>query len=373
MRIGINLLGEPVQRAGTGRLASELLHAIGRIDDQNTYIVFCSRKSHPQYQSVLRKYTNFQIIGVPSGTRAFSRRLYEQTLLPIKVLQYQVEVLYSTNNISPVALGSKNVVSILDAARWRFTSSGLGLNEFFIKTLISITAKVSGKIVTISEFSRKELVDTIGANPGKISVIRMGVNLNKFKPANQNEIRNTVEKYLGECKSNYLMMHSSLQDRKNHLRLIRAFKKSEFPGKFLIIGKNSDQKEKIAAEINKLDLDKKIIMAGYVPDSELIALLSGCTFYVFPSLYEGAGLTPLEAMACGKAVLASDIPPIREYCDKNYYAVDPNKVESIAQGIKFLYTDDKLRRDFENRGRKFVEKYSWRKTAESLVEILMRN
>ncbi|MBD3329218.1 glycosyltransferase [Candidatus Dojkabacteria bacterium] len=366
MKIGINLMGEPRLRAGTGRFAYELIDAISRIENEHTWIIFCPSA----YANSLKLNEKFTVVSVQCGESTISRRITEQVVLPFKARQHSIDYMFSTNNIAPVLLGRKNCPAILDTARWRFPNPSKRLNELVVKLFVRLTAKASSKIVTISDFSKSEIIDLLGVEAEKVQVITLGVNLERFRCPRSDEVQDTIENFLGEENLPYLMIHSSLQARKNHLRLLRAFKKSGFPGKLVIVGKESDQLKPIVSEISRLKLNEKVLLLGFLDDDVLIQILSKCFFYVFPSLYEGAGLTPLEAMACGRAVLASNIPPIKEYCNNNFYAVNPNNVNSIAEGIKMLYTNDNLRADFEKRGREFVKKYDWTKTAKQLIDIL---
>ncbi|HNZ70610.1 MAG TPA: glycosyltransferase, partial [Candidatus Dojkabacteria bacterium] len=162
---------------------------------------------------------------------------------------------------------------------------------------------------------------------------------------------------------------SSIESRKNYPMLIKALSLSNTPLRLKIVGKKADGFDAVIKAINENNMEERVDIMGFLDDAELDNVIKGAMFYTFVSKYEGAGLTPLEAMVKGKAVITSNIEPIREYCGDACYYVDPNDANSIARAINLFYTDTRLRNDFVKKGLEQVKKWSWENTALTTLNI----
>lgn len=248
-------------------------------------------------------------------------------------------------------------------ARWAGYTDSNVIVEFFQQTLIRLSAKLCGRIVTLSEFSRNEILRITGVAAQKIVIIHTGVRLgdyiNELVPA-----KNVVD-------GQYIIAVGSIEKRKNQMALIKAFENANLPCKLLFIGKPGDAYDEISSYLSKNSaLRAAIVIPGYVSQPEMVYLVKHALFYVTTTLYEGAGMATLEIMSTGKAAVASAIPPLKEYLGDACIYVDPKSVESIAQGIKLLYTDNNLRKRLEKEGVEQAKKFSWNDYAKDLIKIL---
>jgi len=278
--------------------------------------------------------------------------LWEQIELPIYLSTKGNPLLINFCNTAPLLYQNK-IVSIHDLAfmvnpKWfskKFAT--------FYNYLIPQIAKSAKHIITVSNSSKKEIENLIGINPTKISVVYNGITFKSSTGINQPEAIN---------KTNYFLTVSSIDPRKNLQKLIEAFITWNPKDLKLVVigGKNNNFSE---ASITAHD---SIVALGYVSDQELINYYQHAICFVYPSLYEGFGLPPLEALAFGTNVIASDIPSIREVCnDSILQYFDPNNTESIIAALRFAsehtFTEPKPI-DFG--------KFSWDKAANAVNEII---
>ncbi|MEA3357419.1 MAG: glycosyltransferase family 1 protein, partial [Patescibacteria group bacterium] len=155
-----------------------------------------------------------------------------------------------------------------------------------------------------------------------------------------------------------------IERSKNLERLFEAFSQLDMPNLQLVVsGKKSNYWQEIVSKIEELGLGAKVIMTGYVKDKDLVSLINGSEFVIFPTLYEGAGLPGIEAMACGKAVAASSVPAVKEYCGKAALYFNPYKVHEIVRAIKAFLDDPIIKRDFAQKGLLRSKEFVWKNHA----------
>lgn len=270
-------------------------------------------------------------------------------------------VLWSPTNAGPI-FHDRHIVtihdaSILDHPEWfsaRF-ASWYGL-------LLPRLAKRATHLLTVSEFSRQRLIETLSIEPGKVSVVPCGVN-SRFSPAKPETIERT-RKRLGLPRS-YVLTLGSLEPRKNTAGLLKAWnlllKRRLVPAEtYLVI---AGGKSSLFREIGLSALPDRVKFTGYVADEDLPPLYSGALAFVYPSFYEGFGLPPLEAMACGVPVVTSNTTSIPEVTGDAAFLVDPYNIESIAEGMHLALDSNDAREIMKEAGLKRARSFSWERSA----------
>lgn len=268
--------------------------------------------------------------------------LWEQVYLPFYLMREGNPLLLNLANTAPVFYRNK-IVTIHDLAVFRYPRSFSWSFVRFYRFLLPRIARNSIKILTVSEFSRREITDVLGVEPEKVEVVR-------------NAVPSGIKCRRVERK-NIVLTVSSLDPRKNLVRLIRAFERIE-GYRLVIAGASSNVFRKMG-----LKGGEGVEFLGHVDDTKLSELYSEASVLVYPSLYEGFGIPPLEAMKCGCPVVVSDIPPHREVCGDAALYVDPHSVESIREGILRVLKDSDLRRELAQRGIRRVREFSWERSA----------
>ena len=232
--------------------------------------------------------------------------------------------------------------------------------KFYTYKLLPRILKKCQKIITVSNVLKKELIEFFDIDPKKISVIYEGVDFRKFFKADENEVLNFKEKY--QINEDFILAVGHSHPIKNFSGVIEAFK---------IVRKKYKIKLVIAGLIGKKVVqDEDIIYVGHIPNDKLYILYSAAKCFVFPTLHEGFGLPPLEAMACGCPVVVSDKGSLPEVCGDAAVYVNPYDPQSIAEGVLKVLTDENLRQNLIQKGYQQAKKFSWEHSVRKFLKVL---
>lgn len=290
----------------------------------------------------------------------FTSHLWEQIELPIFLKKKKNPLLINLGNTAPLFYKNQ-LVSILDLSfiinpKWFSKSFSL-----FYSFVIPKIAKRSLRIITISENSKKDIVEIIGINESRIDVLYCDVP-SEFRANNHLKLPNIY--------GDYILAVSSLDPRKNFGRLIEAFNKLNLPTiKLVIVGSVN----KVFSDVNikKLIQDNQLItFTGYVDQDELPSLYKNAKLFIYPSLYEGFGIPPLEAMICGCPTIVANVASLPEVCGDASYYVDPYKIDDISHGMKEVTSNEILRDELIAKGYKRVSHFNWESSGKQLVNII---
>ncbi|PKK83752.1 MAG: glycosyltransferase family 1 protein [candidate division Zixibacteria bacterium HGW-Zixibacteria-1] len=292
----------------------------------------------------------------------FTGYLWEQYELPMYMKKHASgKILINLANTAPVASKNK-VATIHDTAplrhpewySWKFAAA--------YKLLIPRVAKSSRIIFSDSNFSKSEIADLFGIDHDKIIVIYCGVG-QQFQSAISDEQNISPE--------DYILCVASLEPRKNFIRLVKAFNHLKSHNLKLVIAGSSSS---IFAD-NKLhkmlDDSKRIEFTGYIDDDRLIELYQEARLFVYPSLYEGFGLPPLEAMACGCPCAVSNAGSLPEVCGKAALYFNPYDPADIAEKMDMILSDNVLGQNLIENGLLHAQKFDWNKSASELLEAIL--
>lgn len=286
-------------------------------------------------------------------------QLWEQFVLPRRIAKGRL--LWSPGNVGPLSVENQVITihdaSTLDHPEW-FDHKFARWYRFALPRL---ARRVRG-IVTVSQDSKERLLEHIGVPSDKIRVIHNGVS-SDLSPSGAGEIEAMKGKY--GMKGKYFAFVGSLEPRKNLSQLLEAWERcsDRLEGVELIIAGASGTVFSRGVESS---VPNRCRFVGRMPEADLSAFISGSEALVYPSLYEGFGLPPLEAMACGTRVLSSNIAVIREVCGEDAMYFDPHCSESIADSLLAIGREsdcDRLERI--NAGRKRADSFTWERSAQS--------
>ena len=278
--------------------------------------------------------------------------------------EYDIDVLH-TQYYLPFFCPCKTVVTIHDLSFEHVKDIFTKKEYIKDKILVSHAAKKADMVVTVSEFSKQDISTTYKVDASKIEVIYNAVSSDFRVISETDELRNKVRSKFGIGDHKYIVCVSNLQPRKNIPRLIRAFSQyaenSSGEYKLVLVGKKAWMYDEIEQCVT--DSKDNVILTDYVETDELIALLNEASGCIYPSIFEGFGIPPLEAIACGTPIAASDIPVMREVLGDNAFFFDPMDEGDIARAIKTLLETDPVVDS------KIVSKYSWDNSARKLKDI----
>ncbi|WP_218185331.1 glycosyltransferase family 4 protein [Calditerricola satsumensis] len=288
--------------------------------------------------------------------------MWEQFVLPLQVGN---RLLWSPANTGPLAI-SRQVVTIHDAATLVHPEWFDPRFALWYRFLLPRLMRRVLRVITVSEFSRQQLVEYGGAREEDIVVIPNGVD-RRFKPASEEEIYSLRLRF--RLMNPYILVVGSLEPRKNLRRLFMAWEQVQpILQEVDLVVAGSDGKVFRSLGFDHVPANVRLI--GYVKDKDLPVLYSGAEVFVYPSLYEGFGLPPLEAMACGTPVITSNISALPEVVGDAALLVDPYCEESIATGILKVMEDRIFRENLRKSGLERSKLFTWDRTAELTWRVL---
>lgn len=334
---------------GVHRYAFEIcnkLHEMG-VD----FHVAVPNEIHPDYKF------SFKVVKCGS----LNTHLWEQISLPRYLRRIGSPLLISFTGCGPINY-SNQIMTIHDVSHERYPEWFSKNYYRFYHYMMPRIGKKAHAVLTVSEFSKKEIVDTLGINAEKIHVVHSNVPFHN-KPSKE-EILSFTRNPEAE---RYILAVSSMDPRKNFIRLVEAFDKIKDKSvKLYIIGMSF--KAFNTPDLQKL-IGENVHLPGYIPDEKLQTMYQNALLSVYPSLYEGFGLPPLESMTYGCPVINSDIPALREVSQDAALYVDPYNVEDITEKIEQLLVDEPLRKELQEKGLLQIKKYSWDKSAKQVYEL----
>ena len=279
------------------------------------------------------------------------------------------DLIFEPNYICPPIFSyTPTVITVHDLSHIRFPEFHPEERVNFFNKFLPQNLKNADKIVAVSEFTKRELISLGLAPKEKIEVIYNGVS-NKFRPYSKDEVEKTLSFYNLKYKE-FILTIGTLEPRKNLSALFKAYEKllqreNNIP-KLIVAGGKGWNLELFEDDMKTAINDQQVEFLGYLADNELQHIYASAKFFVFPSLYEGFGLPPLEAMASGTPVISSNASSLPEVIEEAGILVDPTDIEEICKNIKILNEDSSLRGSLIKKGLEQSEKFSWEKGAEKL-------
>lgn len=347
-----------------------LVSGLQQVDPTNQYVLFFNffRQRHKHILNSYRFNENFQIETLRIPQR-FASYLFEDLHLPIDIVLGKVDLFHGPYFTLLHNAYGKSIVTIHDLIFIRVPEVVTPGWREFAKKRADYSIRRADAIVAVSEHTKGDIIDLYQIPEERIRVIYNGVG-KEFFPTTQG-LGDVKVKY--GIKKPYLLCVSAIEPRKNLLALVQAFSHlrrfREKDYHLVVVGIKGYRFEEVFQKVRELELEQDVIFTGKVPDYELPVLYSGSDLFIFPSLSEGFGIPPLEAMACGTPVIASNVSPITEVVGDAALLVDPYCTSSIAEGMWTLLTDVKLRDRLIARGLERSRLFSWEKAATETVKL----
>lgn len=361
MRIGINLLYLlPGIVGGTETYAAGLLQGLARVNSTDQIIVFVNQDAA---EWPLPPVDNIKRVVCPIvGRKRNQRYFFEQTTFPLYLRRYHIDLLHSLGYIGPVISPCPTIVTIHDTNNYVAVAKGMPMYRRFVLPFITrLVAQTANQIITVSEFSKAEILHRMKLSASKISVIYEASNLGITSESAEtwSELKN---KY--HIQEPYIMAFGGTTIHKNILRLIQSFNaiKNKFPYHLVLIGHLPPNVD-LDNFLSEQSLTARIISTGYVPSNHISPLLSHADLFVLPSLYEGFGLPVLEAQEAGVAVACSTAGALPEVAGEGARFFDPNSVASISEALIDCLANVALREELKHKGNENLKRFSWEKAA----------
>lgn len=372
MKIGIDCRIYSSKFTGIGRYTHELVeHFIQINNEQKRKHEFVLFFNSPEF----KKYTppNLAVKKVLVDAPHYS--FAEQTKFLRILNKEKCDIVHFPHFNLPILYRRPFIVTIHDLTVTFYP--GRKKNRWFHRLgynlVIKNAAKRSKKIIAVSHNTKNDIIEHLKIDPEKIEVIHNGIG-EEFTLIDNSQYKKTLQKY--GIKKDFLLYTGVWRYHKNLPRLVAAFAKirEELDIQLVITGKPDPQYPEVQDAAKNLNLEDNVIFTGHVSEGELIHLYNAARIYVFPSLYEGFGLPPLESMKCGTPVAASNSSSIPEVCgEDNAVFFDPADIDDMASKITALYKDVDLQAGLIERGAVHASRLTWEKSAHKTFSAIMRS
>jgi glycosyltransferase involved in cell wall biosynthesis len=279
------------------------------------------------------------------------------------------DIAHGLFHLLPAARRAKRVVTIHDLSFLRYPQYHTPDTVATHTRLVRHAVRYADAIVTVSESTRKEVIELLQASPDRVHTVPNGVDSTEFdqRPDGVRFARLQRELHLGDRFAVHL---GTIEPRKNIVRLLEAFHTVRptlgAGAQLLLIGRRGWLSEPIFDRIEHLSLGGAVIHAGHLDRADAAELLRRARLCVYPSMYEGFGLPVLEAMAAGTPVLTSNVSSLPEVAGDAAWLVDPFDTATLSEGLARVFTDDAVRDRLREAGRRQAARYSWNASAEAL-------
>jgi len=370
LTIGIDCRPALSRMTGVGRYVSSLVRALARLDPENRYLLFSSSWKERFTGNALPE--NFRRVDcrIPVHVlNALWHRLGRPTL--DRLSGERIDVAHSPHPLILPSRGGRSVISIHDLYFLRHPEATAAEVRRDYVPLVRAHARRAQVVLTISQATATDVAGLLEVPSERIALVPLGVEAEAFR-AHPDEEKTRGRYGLPE---DYLLSVATLEPRKNLPRLIEALAlmvRRGWEGKLVLAGGPGGDEQQVDALVTRHGLESRVRKLGYVAPADLPAVYRRARLLVAASLWEGFGLTLLEAMACGTPVVASDVPAHREVGADAVSYVDPCDPTSIASGLERVLTDAALARRLIEAGRARVPLFSWEETARQTVALYRR-
>lgn len=375
MRIAVNLLPFRLPLAGAGRYSQNLLRELVRADPGNRYLLFVADHAAAAFDFPASNVTPFRV-SLPRLPAA--RIAYEQLIFPFQLVRHHADVLFTPSVAIPVAGRLKKVTVIYDMiAEHPEVSKYPPLRRAYVRWMSRYAARHSDAVLTISESSRRELVQYAGIAPGKVSLARPAADTALAPVRDPAELARVRAAY--GLPPRFILHLGTLEPGKNLVRLVHAFaelqlRNPSLDAALVLAGPRGWGVDELEAAVR--ERGGNVHLPGFIAESDLPALYSLADVFVYPSLYEGFGLPPLEAMACGTPVIVSDVSSLPEVLgdtgtsERAGLAVPPHDVSALAGAMEQILADPGLHARLSTAGLARARQFRWIDSAAIARDVL---
>lgn len=382
MRIGIDartiLNPEKGEAIGSGHYTYQLIRNLLEIDKENEYVLFFDFRVR---EKDVKKFTrsNVRIKFYPfSDYKKYLPVAYSEILGTATLNKEKLDVLHSTSPSSriPMTYGGKSVVTFHDMGIYAVPACYPAIKRTQQEAIYSLMNKKADRIIAVSESIRKDLEKELQTPADKIEVIYSGLD-ERFFDGSDSQSQKVLSRF--GISRKYILFLGTLEPSKNIIRLLESFAdlKEEYrkktgeklPYQLVLAGKRGWLSQEYHQVVKDLGLQKDVVFTGYVIGDELVPLFKHAEFFVMPSLYEGFGMTVLEAFATETPAIISNVSSLPEIAGEAAEMVNPMDKAAIAQAMLRFVTDSNLRDQYRSKGLAQAKKFDWKKTAEATLRV----
>ena len=370
--VGYDATSAVHQSAGIGRYTRQLLEALNALDDGTHYKLFyCARG--PSNGGLPELDARFSVRPVPVSDRLANVVWHRARVpLPVQVLIGRFDVFHSPDFTLPPVAGRPTVLTVHDLAFLRTPQCAFPTLRAYLERVVPRSIRRATRVIAVSESTRRDCIDLLGVSPDKISTVHEGVSA-VFRPPSDPDADRLHLRTMGiECP--YILSTGTLEPRKNYERLLQAFAVLRARGDdrvLVVAGRPGWLYEPIHETVRRLKLTDCVTFVT-PNDRDLRRLYGAADAFVYPSLYEGFGIPPLEAMACGAPVICSSTASLPEVVGDAAVTFNPYDVEEIADAMRSVLEDPLVARRLRRQGIERAASFTWERAATGTLDVYHR-
>ncbi len=359
MRVVVDLSPTVQRHAGVGRYAGELVRALLTLEDGVRVGLF--------YTDRLGRKPEPPLDALPSSALRWSNKSWRLSALlslysriPMDSIVGEGDIFHATDHVLPHLMGMRSVFTLHDLSFIACPETHLLWNRWFLRLAVPLFVQRSEVVICVSEHTRAEALRHYRLDESRIRVIPEGVD-NRFRPVEDPKLRLTARAKYG-LPERFILFVGTIEPRKNLVTLLEAYRQLRSEGrpeKLVVVGRKGWLHGATFSRMRELGLEGEVVFPGYVADEDLPSLYSAASAFVFPSLYEGFGLPPLEAMACGTPVVCSNTSSLPEVCGDGAILVPPKDVSSLTVALRRVLDDAEVRCQLRARGLRQTARFTW--------------
>ncbi|MFO7919034.1 MAG: glycosyltransferase family 1 protein [Anaerolineae bacterium] len=350
--------------AGVSRYIQALLTHLPRVDDHFRYLAFMGTADaeHKGWHTRTSPW---------STAHPLARILWEQGIQPWAARREKLDLLHQPVYVGPLLHPCPTVVTLHDLSFYLYPELFPQSKRIYLQYMTRHTIHHAEAVIAVSQSTKRDALRLFPVAEKKITVIPNGVEAQMRPLDDPTPIRDLHHRY--DLPSDVLLFLGTLEPRKNLVTLLEAYallrQRGDIHHHLVIAGGRGWYYEKVYDAAERLGLHGAVHFTGYVPDEELPLWYNAADLFIYPSLYEGFGLPPLEAMACGTPVIVSNISSLPEVVGDAGLTVDPHDPQALAEAIHSLLSDPARRERLSKEGQAQASKFSWHTTAAKTAEL----
>jgi glycosyltransferase involved in cell wall biosynthesis len=363
MRIAID--ARKLHDYGIGTYVRNLVGELARQGADHEFALICRKADADYVQSLGPRFH-------PVVERAENYSFLEQISVPLSLRRAKVDLFHAPHYVVSPLTSCPTVVTIHDCIHLRFPQYLPNRrSHLYARVMMTTAARRAKRILTVSQASKEDILRYLRVPASKIEVIYNALDARLAAPPTTDEILRVRERF--QLNAPFVLYAGNIKPHKNVDRLIEAFaiarKDRGDDLKLMIIGDEISKYPNLRRLVHRFQLHQHVRFLGFVPDATLAVLYRLAAVFVFPSLYEGFGLPPLEAMASGTAVITSNVSSLPEVVGDAALLIDPMNPAAIAQAMRRVLEDSELRADLIRRGCERVKAFSWERSVARTLQV----
>lgn len=363
MRVAID--ARKLHDFGIGTYIRNLLRHLARLDGETEYVLLCQSRDRALGPTLGG---NFRV--EVDSSPPYSIR--EQFSIPWSLLRMRPALFHEPHYVLPPLTRCPSVVTVHDCIHLRFPQYLPNrAASTYARTQMSSAVRRSDRVLTVSEASKRDILSFFDVPPEKVTVIYNAIDERFASPPPDDEIHRVAERY--QLHDTFALYVGNVKPHKNVERLIDALHVLRARGmdhlSLVVIGDELSKYASLRRAVHRYNLHKFVRFLGYLPDETLAIVYRLASVFVFPSLYEGFGLPPLEAMACGTPVVTSNVSSLPEVVGDAALLVDPSDAACIADAVQRVLTEPDLRASLRERGLARAREFSWDRSVRQIRTI----